>query len=165
MRLAERVGNRLLCVATGSPWITDPIVYFYGDFSTPPLSEVTETTRRRILARRSNTLHLLPAGAGVSPDELKARMAEKSILNHANAIESPTFFATSDGDEIVPHRMVVPLMDRLREKGLEVRNFKADRAPHGFYLNVIGEGSEEEHTLARQAIVQFLAEYLDSSSP
>jgi len=37
---AEKMGREFLCVAVGSPWMTDPVVYMTGDPTKPPLSKV-----------------------------------------------------------------------------------------------------------------------------
>jgi dipeptidyl aminopeptidase/acylaminoacyl peptidase len=50
LRAAELIGNEFLCVAAGSPWMTDPFDYMMGHVDQPPLSQLSAAVREEIMA-------------------------------------------------------------------------------------------------------------------
>lgn len=160
LRLAERVGSEIVGVAAGSPWATNPMAYLFGDFSQPPLSEVSEETAGKIRGMRQRVVPLLPQAAGFTAANLKSKVKERSVLENAGKIECPILLATSRGDVSVPHAMVEPLINKLNDLGAPLTTYVAETAPHGYYLNP--KEHAEEHAAARRMILEFLEEHLHS---
>ncbi len=155
LRLAELAGAQLACVAAGSPWVTDPITHFFGDFDKPPLLGLSAESRRMIEQNRREMLSSL-SRSRTTPTKHRRRLKEHSILEHADDIESPVLLVTSKGDVAVPHMTVQPLIERLQELSKDVTVHTAETADHGFYMNARRFGEIFDHTAARTAILEFL---------
>ena len=130
---AEKMGREFLCVAAGSPWMTDPIVYMTGEPDQPPLSEVPAEPREAIVRNGRKLFENLQRGRGMSEAQAREFLARHSIDAQADAIEVPTLFLTSRGDDQVPHALVEPMIEKMQAAGKDVEVYTAEKSPHGFY--------------------------------
>jgi dienelactone hydrolase len=165
LRAAQLMGNEFLCVAVGSPWMTDPFVYMTGKEDEPPLSEIPAEARKGIMENGRRLYNGLRRRAG-SDAETRRIMREHSIEANAERIVIPSLFVTSLGDDQVPHLLVKPTIDRLKAAGRDVTVFTATSSPHGFYWArtvsaaraLRGEKTDvdlAEEKVAREAIIAF----------
>ena len=166
LRAAETMGEEFLCVAVGSPWLTDPLASMAGDAMKPPLSLVPEQARAAIMDNGARLMAGLTRRLGTEEKAL-ALMREQSIEANAEKIVVPALFLTSRADEQVPHVMVLPTIERMQAAGREVEIYTAENSPHGFYWGrsvggsrigrgdkTPGETAEEER--ARDVLIGFL---------
>ncbi|MFM8289817.1 MAG: alpha/beta hydrolase family protein, partial [Planctomycetaceae bacterium] len=130
---AEKLGREFLCVAVGSPWMTDPLVYMLGDPNRAPLSLVPQPAREELQKNGRSLFQGLTRGRGLSEPEAREFLAKNSIEANAESIEIPTLFITSRGDDQAPHALIEPLIERLRKAGKTVTVYTAEKSPHGFY--------------------------------
>ena len=130
---AEKMGREFLCVAAGSPWMTNPIVSMTGDSEQPPLSDVPAAPRQALVRSGRKLFENLKRGRGMTDEQARAFLARQSIEDQADAIEVPTLFLTSRGDDQVPHALVEPMITKMQAAGKEVEVFTAEKSPHGFY--------------------------------
>ena len=165
LRAAELMGREFLCVAAGSPWMTDPVVYMAGKPDEPPLSLVEPKAREALMENGTRLLSGLTRRAG-SEQEAKKMMAEHSIEANAEQIVIPSLFITSLADEQAPHVMVLPTIEKLKAAGRDVTVYTAEKSPHGFYWgrevggSRIGKGPKspeelDEELKARETMIQF----------
>ena len=166
LRAAETMGDEFLCVAVGSPWLTDPLASMAGDATKPPLALVPEKARAAILDNGRRLMAGLTRRLG-SEEKALAVMRAQSIEANAEKIVVPTLFLTSRADEQVPHVMVLPTIERMQAAGREVEVFTAEHSPHGFYWgrsmggSRIGRGDKSpeetaEEERARDVLIGFL---------
>ncbi len=157
LRAAEVMGREMLCVAAGSPWMTNPRVYLFGEPDKPPLSEISAQARTVVLTTRATILPGLQRNRGLSAEALDTLLAERSIEEHAAQIIVPALFLTSLADEQVPHAMVEPTIARLKAAGRDVAVYTATKSLHGFYWGRdvgrarVGRGSKTPDELAEEA--------------
>ena len=85
LRTAELMGQELLCVAVGSPWMTDPFAYMAGDATKPPLSLVPEKARIALTENGKRLMSGLTRRTG-SEEKANAVMREHSIEANAEKI-------------------------------------------------------------------------------
>ena len=167
LRAAETMGDEFLCVAVGSPWLTDPLASMAGDATKPPLALVPEKARAAIMDNGRRLMAGLTRRLG-SEERALAVMGEQSIEANAEKIVVPALFLTSLADEQVPHVMVLPTIERMQAAGREVEVFTAEHSPHGFYWgrsmggSRIGRGDKTpeetaEEERARDILIRFLA--------
>jgi len=155
LRAAELMGNEYLCVAVGSPWMTDPFVYMMGKSDQPPLSQLSAAARKQITSNGQQLLKGMKT-RGLSDAEVKAHLAKNSIEANAEKIVIPSLFMTSLSDEQAPHLLVKPTFDRLKAAGRDVTVFTVEKSPHGFYWGRsvggarIGKGEKSEVELAEE---------------
>ncbi len=167
---AEKMGREFLCVAAGSPWMTDPIVYMTGEPDRPPLSEVPAAPREALVRVGRKLFENLKRGRGMSEEEAREFLARHSIEAHADAIEIPTLFITSRGDDQVPHALVEPMIRKMQAAGKDVEVSTAEKSPHGFYwarsagaaralrgVKTPEEAAEEEE--ARRRLIDFFTRH------
>jgi len=165
---AETMGKEFLCVAAGSPWMTDPEVYMTGNPNDPPLSLVPVKARDEIVKNGQRLFRGLTLGRGMSERQAKEFIAKHSIEANAGKVVVPSLFITSRGDEQAPHVLVEPTIERIRAAGRDVTVYTADKNPHGFYWArtisaaraLRGEKSKQEETeerAAREAIIAFFS--------
>lgn len=163
---AEKMGSEFLCVAVGSPWMIDPVVYMAGDPGQPPLSLVRQEARDELVKNGQSLFNGLTRGCGMSDHEAKDFLAKNSIEANADKIEVPTLFITSLGDDQAPHVLIEPMIERMKTSGKDVSVYTAQKSPHGFYWArtvsaaraLRGEKSHEEETeekTARETIIAF----------
>jgi len=166
LHAAQTMGEEFLCVAVGSPWMTDPFAYMAGDPAKPPLSLVPEKAREALMENGRRLMGGLTRRMG-SEDKAKAVMREQSIEASAERIVMPALFITSLGDEQAPHVMVLPTIERMKKAGRDVTTYTAEKSPHGFYWGRsvggarIGRGEktpeeDAEKQKARETIIAFL---------
>lgn len=86
---AEKMGHEFLCVAAGSPWMTDPVVYMTGDANKPPLSLVPQPARDDLVKNGRSLFNGLIRGRGMSEREAKEFLARNSIEANAEEIVIP----------------------------------------------------------------------------
>lgn len=167
---AEKMGGEFLCVAAGSPWMTDPIVSLTGDPERPPLSEVPADPREAIVRTGRRLFENLKRGRGMNDEQAHEFFARHSIEAHADSIAIPTLFITSKGDDQVPHALVAPMIEKMRAAGKEVEVYTAEKSPHGFYwaraagaaralrgVKTPAEAREEEE--ARRRMIDFFTRH------
>lgn len=167
---AEKMGREFLCVAAASPWMTDPIVAMTGDPDQPPLSEVPAEPREALVRNGRRLFANLQRGRGMSEAQAREFLDRHSIEAHAGAIEIPTLFITSRGDDQVPHALVAPMIRKMRAAGKDVEVYTAEKSPHGFYwARTVGaaralrgrktpeEAREEEE--ARRRLIEFFTRH------
>ena len=163
---AEKMGTEILCVAAGSPWMTDPLVYMTGDPSKPPLSKVPVKAREALQLNGRRILNGMKTGRRMSDDEIRAFIARHSIEANSDKIVIPTLFVTSDGDDQAPHALIEPMIRRMQAAGKDVSVYTARKSPHGFYWartvsaarSLRGEKSkeeEQEEMKARETMIAF----------
>ena len=167
---AEKMGREFLCVAAGSPWMTDPIVSMTGDPDRPPLSQVPAEPREALARIGRKLFENLQRGRGMTEEQAREFLARQSIGAQADNIEIPTLFLTSRGDDQVPHALVAPMIEKMQAAGKEVEVYTAEKSPHGFYwARTVGaaralrgektpdETREEEE--ARRRIIDFFTRH------
>jgi polyhydroxybutyrate depolymerase len=170
LRAAELMGKEFLCVAVGSPWMTNPVVYMTGKADQPPLSLLAAPVHEALMKNGAQLLRGMKT-RGLSDAEVRAFQEKNSIEAHAEKIVIPSLFMTSLADEQAPHLLVKPTFDKLMAAGREVTVFTVEKSPHGFYWgrNVggsrIGKGEKSEAELAeekatREQIVAFFTKQL-----
>ncbi len=133
LRAAEVMGSELSCVAVGSPWMTNPQVYLFGNPEEPPLSEISEPARSWLLDTRKRLLGGLERSGRMTMPELKSSIAQRSIETNAAKIQVPVLFLLSRSDIQVPHLLVEPTIARLKAAGGDVTVYVANDSVHGFY--------------------------------
>jgi para-nitrobenzyl esterase len=173
---ASAMGRELLCVAAGSPWMTNPFVSMAGDAAEPPLALVPEPARSQLRADGERLYQGLLRRTG-SADAAARRMREYSVEANADRIVVPTLFLTSRGDDQAPHALIEPTIRRLQDLQRDVTVFTAEKCPHGFYwarpmgaaraLRGDRSGAEAaEELAARTAILQFFtAQFARTNEP
>lgn len=165
LRAAETMGKEFLCVAVGSPWMTDPFVYMTGKADEPPLSKIPAEARKQIMSNGQRLYAGLRRRTG-SDAETQRTMREHSIEANVRKIVIPSLFITSLGDEQAPHQLVEPTIANLKAAGQDVTVYTAEKSPHGFYWGrtvsaaraLRGEKSQEEENeekIARQTLIDF----------
>lgn len=163
---AEKMGREFLCVAVGSPWMTDPIVYMMGAPNQPPLSKVPAKAREELQLNGKRILNGMKRGRQMSDQELIAFATEHSIEANSDKIVIPTLFVTSRGDDQAPHVLIEPMIEKMKAKNKEVQVYTAQKSPHGFYWarsvsaarDLRGEKTKEEEIeelIARRTIIDF----------
>ena len=163
---AEKMGSEFLCVAAGSPWMTDPVVYMMGDPNKPPLSEVSAKAREDLQINGRRIFNGMQKGRGMSEQQFQAFIKEHSIEANADKIVMPTLFLTSRGDDQAPHVLIEPMIKKMQAAKKEVQVYTAEKSPHGFYWartisaarDLRGEKSPqeaEEELTARRTMIEF----------
>jgi dipeptidyl aminopeptidase/acylaminoacyl peptidase len=152
LRAAIRASDGISCVAAGSPWMTDPVLHFYGDPAAPPLSTISPAARAWLLDRREVMLPGLSRNTGAPPASLRAHLLSRSIEAQAGAITVPTLFLTSRADVQVPHVLVEPTIARMRAAGRPVEVLTVNDSLHGFYWGREGEFGARAGTGAKTAV-------------
>jgi enterochelin esterase-like enzyme len=163
---AEKMGREFLCVAVGSPWMTDPVVYMTGDPGQPPLSLVRQEAREELVKNGQSLFNRITLARGLSEREAKDFLVKNSIEANADKIEVPTLFLTSLGDDQAPHALIEPMIQRMKAAGKDLTTYTAQKSPHGFYWArtvsaaraLRGEKSEEEENeekTARETMIAF----------
>ena len=112
----------------------------------------------------------LKRGRGMSEEQAHEFLARHSIEAHADAIEIPTLFITSRGDDQVPHALVEPMIRKMQAAGKDVEVYTAEKSPHGFYwaraagaaralrgVKTPAEAREEEE--ARRRMIDFFTRH------
>lgn len=173
---AEKMGREFLCVAAGSPWMTDPVVYMTGDPSQPPLSLVPEKAREDLVRNGQRLFKGLRLGRGMSEQQAREFITQHSIEANAAKIAVPSLFITSRDDDQVPHALVEPMIQRLKDAGRDVTVYTAEKSPHGFYWArtantaraVRGQKTPQElaeEMAARKQIIDFFRKHFASPHP
>ncbi|ARU40596.1 hypothetical protein CCB80_05350 [Armatimonadetes bacterium Uphvl-Ar1] len=164
-----RMGKEIRCISAGSPWMVDPVTFMRGDVTKAPLSLITEDVRNRLAAQGKSLYNQILRREGTE-DKAQEFLIERSALIQSAKIQVPLLLLTSRADESVPHVLIEPLFDRMKEQGQNVELFTVQSSPHGFYWG------REEGVRARQTpktevqkieeastsekIISFLKEYL-----
>ncbi|MFM7834113.1 MAG: hypothetical protein ACKPJD_20125, partial [Planctomycetaceae bacterium] len=117
---AEKMGREFLCVAAGSPWMTDPVVYMLGDPAQPPLSLVPEAARADLVQNGRRILNGMQRGRGMTEQQLREFIREHSIEANSDRIAIPTLFLTSRGDDQAPHVLIEPMIRRMQQAKQDV---------------------------------------------
>ncbi|MFM7116963.1 MAG: prolyl oligopeptidase family serine peptidase, partial [Planctomycetota bacterium] len=163
---AEEMGKEFLCVAAGSPWMTDPLVYMLGDANQPPLSKVPAKAREDLVLNGRRLLNGMQKGRRMSDPQIKEFLTQHSIEANAEKIVIPTLFLTSRGDDQAPHVLIEPMIKKMQAARKEVEVYTAERSPHGFYWartvsaarDLRGEKTPEEaeeELTARRTMIEF----------
>ena len=165
---AEKMGREFLCVAVGSPWMTDPVVYMNGDPTKPPLSNVPQKAREDLLSNGRRILNGMKIGRRMTDEQIKDFIAEHSIEANAHKIVIPTLFVTSRGDDQAPHALIEPMIERMKANKQQVQVYTAEKSPHGFYWartvsaarELRGEKTEieaQEEETSRRTMIDFFS--------
>lgn len=163
---AEKMGREFLCVASLSPWMTDPVVYMLGDPTKPPLALVPEPAREDLIRNGRRISSGMQRGRGMSEQQLQEFVRQHSIEANADKIAVPTLFITSRGDDQAPHVLIEPMIRKMQQAGQDVQVYTAEKSPHGFYWartvsaarDLRGEKTQqetEEELTARRTIIEF----------
>jgi para-nitrobenzyl esterase len=163
---AEKMGREFLCVAAGSPWMTDPVVYMMGDPTKPPLSQVPAKAQEDLQLNGRRISNGMQKGRGLSDQQFQAFLKEHSIEANSDKILVPTLFLTSLGDDQAPHALIEPMIQRMKQANKQVQVYTAEKSPHGFYWartvsaarDLRGEKTPEEaqeELTARRTIIEF----------
>ena len=163
---AEKMGREFLCVAAGSPWMTDPVVYMMGDPTKPPLSQVPAKAREDLQLNGRRISNGMQKGRGLSDQQFQAFLKEHSIEANSDKILVPTLFLTSRGDDQAPHALIEPMIQRMKQANKQVQVYTAEKSPHGFYWartvsaarDLRGEKTPEEaqeELTARRTMIEF----------
>ena len=163
---AEKMGQEFLCVAAGSPWMTDPLVYMLGDANQPPLSQVPAKAREDLMLNGRRLLNGMQKGRRMSDPQIKEFLTQHSIEANAKKIMIPTLFLTSRGDDQAPHVLIEPMIEKMQSAKKDVQVYTAEKSPHGFYWartvsaarDLRGEKSPqeaEEELTARRTMIEF----------
>ncbi|MFN9627692.1 MAG: carboxylesterase family protein, partial [Planctomycetota bacterium] len=163
---AEKMGREFLCVAAGSPWMTDPVVYMMGDPTKPPLSQVPAKAREDLQLNGRRISNGMQKGRGLSDQQFQAFLKEHSIEANSDKILVPTLFLTSLGDDQAPHALIEPMIQRMKQANKQVQVYTAEKSPHGFYWartvsaarDLRGEKTPEEaqeELTARRTMIEF----------
>jgi para-nitrobenzyl esterase len=172
---AEKMGKDITCVAVGSPWMTDPVVYMTGDPAKPPLSLVPAEAREDIVQNGKRIFNGLLRGRGMSDAEAREFIAGHSIEANAHKILVPSLFITSKGDDQAPHVLIEPTIERMKNAGRDVTVYTAEKSPHGFYWartvsaarELRGEKTAEEaaeERIARETMIGFFTKHFSRTS-
>jgi dipeptidyl aminopeptidase/acylaminoacyl peptidase len=174
LRAAITDPTALRCLAIGSPFLTDPDVFFARDTTRPPWSLLSSGANAWISATRDRLI--LAAGRSaqrqsLTRDEL---FMQRSIVRNAGKIRAPVLLMTSRADEQVPHVMLESLIGALETAGRPARVVTVEKSLHGFYWGREGEfGAREgrgprtaeqleEETRVRDEALEFLSHCLGS---
>jgi dipeptidyl aminopeptidase/acylaminoacyl peptidase len=172
LRAAIRMGDEISCVAAGSPWMTDPQLYFFGDPQKPPLSEISPAARAWLLERRETLLRGLGRNMGVPRERWPEHLAARSIEGNAAQIRVPTLLMTSHADVQVPHRLLEGFIGRMRAAKRPLEVVTVQQSLHGFYWGRDGEfgaradagpktdAQRAEESSVRSSLRQFLTRCL-----
>lgn len=171
---AEKMGREFLCVAVGSPWMTDPVVYMTGDPEKPPLSMVPSEARDDLLKNGRRILNGMKRGRNMSDREAIEFISKHSIEANADKIVIPTLFVTSLGDSQAPHVLIEPMIQRMKAAKKDVEVYTAEKSPHGFYWartvsaarelrGKKNQQEEKEELEARRKIIQFFTRQFAST--
>jgi para-nitrobenzyl esterase len=163
---AEKMGRELLCVAVGSPWMTDPVVYMTGDPNKPPLSKVPAKAREDLIANGQRIFNGMKRGRQMSDQQILEFIGEHSIEANADKIVIPTLFVTSRGDDQAPHVLIEPMIEKMKAAKKEVQVYTAEKSPHGFYWartvsaarDLRGAKTpeeEQEELISRRTMIEF----------
>ena len=174
LRAAEMMGKEIVCVAAGSPWMTNPRLYLYGDQTAPPLSQISPQALKWLLETfRKPLLQTIEIGRRMSKVEIDKMLNEHSIEGNAEKIVVPVLFLTSLADVQVPHLLVQPTITKLKAAKRDVTVYTADKSLHGFYWgrNIDGGARAgmgpktpvelEEEATARAEILKFFKRCFD----
>jgi para-nitrobenzyl esterase len=167
---AEKMGREFSCVAVGSPWMTDPVVYMTGDPTKPPLSKVPEKAREELQLNGRRILNGMKMGRRMSDDQIREFIQQHSIEANSDKIMIPTLFLTSRGDDQAPHVLIEPMIERMKTAKKEVEVYTAEKSPHGFYWartvsaarDLRGEKTTqeaEEELIARKTMIEFFSKH------
>jgi para-nitrobenzyl esterase len=165
---AEKMGREFLCVAVGSPWMTDPVVYMMGEPTKPPLSEVPAKAREDLQLNGRRIFNGMQKGRGMAEQQIQAFIKEHSIEANADKIVIPTLFITSRGDDQAPHALIEPMIERMKKAKKDVQVYTAKKSPHGFYWartvsparDLRGEKTPQEaqeELAARRTMIEFFS--------
>lgn len=174
LRAAEMMGKEIVGVAAGSPWMTNPRVYLYGDQTAPPLSQISPQALKWLLETfRKPLLQTIEIARRMSKVEIDKMLNEHSIEDNAEKIVVPVLFLTSLADVQVPHILVQPTIAKLKAAKRDVTVYTADKSLHGFYWgrNIDGGARAgmgpktpvelEEEATARAEILKFFKRCFD----
>ncbi|MFN9230620.1 MAG: carboxylesterase family protein [Planctomycetota bacterium] len=166
---AEKMGQEFLCVAAGSPWMTDPLVYMLGDPNLPPLSQVPARAREDLMLNGRRLLNGMQKGRRMSDPQIKEFLTQHSIEANASMIVIPTLFLTSRGDDQAPHVLIEPMIKQMQAAKKDIQVYTAEKSPHGFYWartvsaarDLRGEKTPEEaqeELTARRTMIDFFTQ-------
>ncbi len=165
------------CLAVGSPFLTDPQVFFTRDLTRPPWSQMSPAANAWNTATRQRLEIAVERSARRQGLSTEALVAERSVVSNAGAIRAPVLLITSRADEQVPHVMLESLIDALSQSGRLSKLVTVEASLHGFYWGRDGEiGSREgrgaktsvqleEEAQVREAVLGFFTQCFSLSPP
>ena len=169
MRLARRAGDELACAGMGAPAPVDREMFLFGDLGQPPLSELSEASRKSIARHQSRMVS--PATFGLPDDTpiefVRALIRRNNPLDYAAELQCPLLFVQGKQDTSVPYFLTMELVEKLRELGKQVETHIAEKGEHGFYWGVPAGRTKMEdlpdYEEARPVILDFYDRHLGGS--
>ena len=161
------------CVVAGSPFMTNPVLFFEGDPTQPPWSTASARARAWMSAARQRLRPIVSRSAEASSLSRQDFLRAHSVEENAERIQARVLLLTSRADEQVPHEFVQGLIDRLRVAGNPAEVLTVDQSLHGFYWGRDGDfgaragrgertpGQLEEEALVRDRALTFLNQCLE----
>jgi len=158
------------CVVAGSPFLTNPVVFFQGDLSQPPWSTTSSRAQSWMSATRDRLRPIVIRGDRKTSSTGQEFLEAHSVEENAERIEARVLLLTSRADEQVPHDFVQGLIDRLRAAGNPAEVLTLEHSLHGFYWGREGDfgaragrgertpAQLEEEARTRQNVLSFLNE-------
>lgn len=158
------------CVVAGSPFLTNPVVFFEGELSQAPWSTASDRAQSWMSTARDRLRPLVSRAAGKTSSAYEAFLTDHSVEENAARIEARVLLLTSRADEQVPHDFVQGLIDRLHAAGNPAEVLTLEHSLHGFYWGRegefgarVGRGEKtpaqlEEEARTRQKVLSFLNE-------
>jgi dipeptidyl aminopeptidase/acylaminoacyl peptidase len=161
------------CVVAGSPFLTNPVLFFEGDPAQPPWSTASARAQAWMSAARERLRPLVSRGADASSLSRQDFLRAHSVEENAERIQARVLLLTSRADEQVPHEFVQGLIDRLRVAGNPAEVLTVEQSLHGFYWGREGDfgaragrgertpAQLEEEARVRQRVLTFLNQCLE----
>lgn len=156
------------CVVAGSPFLTNPVVFFEGELSKAPWSEASARAQSWMSAARDRLHASVRRAAEKTSSAYVAFLRDHSVEENAERIEARVLLLTSRADEQVPHDFVQGLIERLSSAGNPAEVLTLEQSLHGFYWGREGDfgarsgrgektpAQLEEEAQTRQKVLGFL---------
>lgn len=158
------------CVVAGSPFLTNPVVFFEGELSQAPWSTASARAQSWMSTARDRLHPIVNRGAAKTSSADQEFLKAHSVEENAERIEARVLLLTSRADEQVPHDFVEGLIDRLHAAGNPAEVLTLEHSLHGFYWGREGEfgaragrgektpAQLEEEARTRKQVLSFLNE-------
>ncbi len=166
LQAAIRMGKEIRCVSAGSPWMVDPVTFMKGDVTNPPFSLIDSGVRTRLTSQGKALYNQILRREG-SDEAAQTFLQAHSAYHQSAKIQTPLLLLTSLADESVPHVLVAPLYERMKNQGKNVEIFTVEKSPHGFYWGRAegaggGRGLRSQNSPEQEAEVRNTSEKLIS---
>lgn len=132
LQAAIKMGTEIRCVSAGSPWMVDPVTFMKADVTKPPFSLIDPDVRTRLTTQGKALYNQILRREG-SEEAAQKSLQAHSAFEQSAKIQAPLLLLTSHADESVPHVLVAPLYERMKNQRKNVEVFTVEQSPHGFY--------------------------------